>query len=128
MQRSRKQEGGGGNTGSEDDKAKKEKEDILKNKKLQKKFQVAVAKASKKMVAALIKPEKAEVAAADLSLEAAIKRRSGTPVISATSVAENVDALENAEKKFTAQQTMIKLASVKTRLNKMSKKEVTFRG
>ena len=121
-----KQEGGGGNTGSGDDKAKKEKEDILNNKKLQKKFQVAVAKASKKMVAASIEAEKAEVAAADLSLEAAIKRRSGTPIISATSVKEDVD--ENDEKKFTAQQTIIKLAAVKTRLNKMSKKEVTFRG
>ena len=121
-----KQEGGGGNAGSGDDKAK-EKEDILNNKKLQKKFQVAVAKASKKMVAASIEAEKAEVAAADLSLEAAIKRRSGTPVISATSVEEDVD--EKDEKKFTAQQTIIKLAAVKTRLNKMSKKkDVTFRG
>ena len=67
-----KKEGGRGNTGDLDDKDKGA--DILSNKKLHKKFQVAVAKASKKMVAALIEAEKAEVAAVDLSLEAAIKR------------------------------------------------------
>ena len=60
---------------------------------------MSVAKAAKKMVAASIEAEKAEVAAADQSLDAAIKRRAGTPaVISAASVAEDVDALENAEK------------------------------
>ena len=52
--------------------------------------------------------EKAEIAAADQSLEAAIKRRAeATAVISATSVAEDVNALENTEKekerKFTTQ-------------------------
>ena len=67
-----KQEGGGGNSGGGDNKAKGA--DILSNKKLQKKFQVAVAKASKKMVAASIEAEKAEVTTADLSLGAAIKR------------------------------------------------------
>ena len=104
-----------------------EAQEKKKNKKLQKKFQVLVAKAAKKMVAASMEAEKAEVAAADQSLDAAIKRRAGgTAVISAASVAEDVDALENAEKekgrKFEAQQTMIKLSSVKSRLNKMSKK------
>ena len=52
--------------------------------KLQKKYQAAVAKAAKKLVASPLEAEKAECAAADLSLEAAIKRR-GT-VVSATSV------------------------------------------
>ena len=66
-----KQEGGGGNSGVGDDKAKGA--DILSNKKLQKKFQAAVVKASKKMVDASMEAKKAEVAAADLSLEAAIK-------------------------------------------------------
>ena len=121
-----RQEGGGGNAGGEDDKAKKEVTDILHNKKLQKKFQAAVVKASQKMVAASMEAEKAEVAAADLSLEAAIKRRSEkTPVISATSVVEDDDA--EAEKKFTQQQTKIKLLAVKSRINKL-KKDVTFRG
>ena len=47
------------------------------------------------MVAASIEAEKAEVAAADLSLEAAIKRRGGSdaPVISATSVVVDDEAI-----------------------------------
>ena len=117
------QEGGGGNAGGADDKGKGA--DILSNKKLQKKFQAAVVKASKKMVAALMEAEKAEVAAAYLSLEAVIKRQSDkTPVISATSVEEDDEAA--AEKKFTQQQTKIKLSAVKSRLNKL-KKDVVFK-
>ena len=70
--------------------------------------------------------EKAEVAAADLSLEAAIKRRSDkTPVISATLVGEDDEAA--AEKKFTQQQTKVKLSAVKSRLNKLVKKDVVFK-
>ena len=122
-----KQEGGGGNAGGGDDKAKGTQDaDILSNKKLQKKFQAAVVKASKKMVAASMEAEKAEVAAVDLSLEAVIKRRSDkTPVISATSVVEDDEAA--AEKKFTQQQTKIKLSAVKSRLTKMVKKDVVFK-
>ena len=125
MQRSKKQEGGGGNAGGADDKGKGV--DIFSKNKLQKKFQAAVVKASKKMYTASIESEKAEVAAADISLKAAIKRRSDkTPIISATSVEEDDEAA--AEKKFTQQQTKIKLSTVKSRLNKMVKKDVTFRG
>ena len=118
-----KKEEVGGNASSKDDKATEKKA----NKKLQKKFQVSVVKAAKKMVAESMEAEKAEVAAADQSLDAAIKRRAGGPaVISAASVEEDVGALENAEKikekQFEAQQTIIKLSSVKARLNKMSKK------
>ena len=79
------------------------------------------------MVAASIEAEQAEVAAADLSLEAAIKRRRGSdpaPVISATSVVEDDEA--NVKKKFTQQQTKIKLLAVKSRINKL-KKDVVFK-
>ena len=94
---------------------------------MQKKFQAAVVKASKKMYAASMEAEKAEFAAEDLSLEAAIKRRSDkTPVVSATLVKEDDEAA--AEKQFTQQQTKIKLSAVKSRLNKLVKKDVTFRG
>ena len=92
------------------------------NKKLQKKFQVSVVKAAKKMVAESMEAEKAEVAAADQSLDAAIKRRAGAAVISATLVGEDENALENADKKFEAQQAIVKLSSVKARLTKMAKK------
>ena len=93
---------------------------------MQKKFQSAVVKASKKTVAASIEADKAEVAAADLSLEAAIKRRGGSdaPVISAKSVV--VDDEADAEKKFTQQQTKIKLSAVKSRINKLTK-DVVFK-
>ena len=106
-EKKQKQEGGGGNNGGLDKNDKGA--DILSNKKLQKKFQVAVAKASKKIVAASIEAKKAEVAAVDLSLEAVIKRRGDkTPVISATLVKDDDEAA--AEKKFTQQQTKIKLS------------------
>ena len=49
--KNQKQEGGGGNAGGGDDKAKGA--DVFSNKKLQKKFQAAVVKASKKVVAAM---------------------------------------------------------------------------
>ena len=104
-----KKEEGGGNASSKDDKASEKKD----NKKLQKKFQVSVVKAAKKMVAESMEAEKAEVAAADQSLDAAIKRRAGAAVISATSVGEDENALENADKKFEAQQAIVKLSSVK---------------
>ena len=72
---------------------------------MQKKFQKAVAKASKKMVAASLEAEKAEVSAMDSSLEAAIQRQSNaggkTPIISSTSVKENDDEAAAAEEKFT---------------------------
>ena len=75
------------------------------------------------MVAASLEAEKAEVAAVDQSLDAALKRRAGgTAVVSATSVVEDVDDEVAAEKKFNEQQKKIKLASVKSRLTKMSKK------
>ena len=61
----------------------------------QKKHQAAIAKATKKMCAALIEAEKAEVAAADMALEAAIQRRNGT-VISATNVVPPVPVDEDA--------------------------------
>ena len=109
----------GESASSNDDKATEKKD----NKKLQKKFQVSVAKAAKKMVAASMEIEKAEIAAADQQLDAAIKRRAGTTaVISATSVDEGVDDEAAAEKKFNQEQTKIKLSSVKSRLTKMSKK------
>ena len=75
----------------------------------------------------MIEVEIAEGAAADLSLEAAIKRRGNDPAakISATSVVEDDDA--EAEKEFTQSQTKIKLSAVKSRINKL-KKGVTFRG
>ena len=67
--------------------------------------------------------EKAEIAAADQQLDAAIKRRAGgTAVISAASVGEGENALENADKKFEAQQAIVKLSSVKARLTKLGKK------
>ena len=103
-----KQEGGRGNSGGGDDKAKGA--DILSNKKLQKKFQAAVVKASKKMYAASMEAEQAAVTASDLSLEAAIKRQSdkNVPVISATLVVEDVDDEVAADKKFNEQQKKIK--------------------
>ena len=83
---------------------------------------MSVAKAAKKMVAASLEAEKAEVAAVDQSLDAALKRRAGgTAVVSATSVVEDVDDKVAAEKKSNEQQKKIKLASVKSRLTKMSK-------
>ena len=92
---------------------------------MQKKYQAAVAKAAKKLVASSIEAEKAECAAADLSLEAAIKRRgNGAAEISATSVVEEDEA--EAEKKFTQKQTKIKLSAVKSRRNKL-KKEVVYK-
>ena len=71
--------------------------------------------------------EKTECAAADLSLEAAIKLWGNYPAakISATSVVEEDDA--ETEKEFTQSQTKIKLSAVKSRINKL-KKGVTFRG
>ena len=112
-----KKEEGGGSASSNDKASEKQN-----NKKLQKKFQVSVVKAAKKMVAESMEAEKAEVAAADQSLDAAIKRRAGAAVISATSVGEDENALENADKKFEAQQAIVKLSSVKARLTKMAKK------
>ena len=104
-----------------------EAQEKKKNNKLKKKYQAAVAKAAKKIVAASLEADKAEVAAADQQLEAALKRRAvgsavGAAVISATSVVEEVDDEVAAEKKFNEQQKKIKLASVKSRLSKMSKK------
>ena len=96
-------EGGESNTVSSDEKNKGA--NILGNKQVQKKFQKAVAKASKKMVAASIEAEKAEISAMDLSLEAAIQRQSKaggkTPIISSIWVKENDDEAAAAEKKFT---------------------------
>ena len=75
------------------------------------------------MVAASLEAEKTEVAAVNQSLDAALKRRDGgTAVVSATSVVKDVDDEVAAEKKFNEQQKKIKLASVKSQLNKMSKK------
>ena len=109
--------GGGGNTVTNESKAYK-----ATNKRLQKKFQAAVVKVSKKLVASSIEAEKAECAAADLSLDAAIKRQgNAAAVISATLVVEDDDA----EKKFTQKQTAIKLLAVKSRINKL-KKDVSF--
>ena len=104
---------------------------ILGNKGVQKKFQKAVAKASKKMVASSLEAEKAEISAMDSSLKAAIQRQSNaggkTPIISSTSVKENDDEAAATEEKFTQQQTRIKLSAVKSRINKMVKKS-TFGG
>ena len=84
---------------------------------------MSVAKAAKKMVAASLEADKAEVAAVDQQLDAALKRRAGgSAVVSATLVVDAVDNEVAAEKKFNEQQKKIKLASVKSRLNKMSKK------
>ena len=123
-------EGGESNNGGSDE--KNNGANILGNKQVQKKFQKAVAKASKKIVAASIEAKKSQITAADSSLEAAIKRRSNasdmTPIISSTLVKEKDDDEAAAEKKFTQQQTKIKLLAVKTRINKMVKKDVIFRG
>ena len=73
--RSEKREGGNSNgkrNGSTDGKE-------INKVKHQKKYQVVVAKAAKKLVASSIEAEKAEYNAVDASLEAAIKRR-GTKV------------------------------------------------
>ena len=95
--------------------------------KLQQKYQAAVTKAAKKMVAAPIAAERAEIAAADSSLELAIKRR-GT-VVSAISIVPPVPVDEDAvaEKELAQKQTVIKLCSVKSRINKL-KKDVSFSG
>ena len=85
---------------------------------------MTVVRASKKLVASSIEVEKAECAAADLSLDAAIKRRGNDATISATSVVEDDDA--EAEKKFTQKQTKIKLSAVKSGINKL-KKDVVFK-
>jgi len=97
--------GGGGGGG----------DDKVSGKAEQKKYQATVAKAVKKMCAASISAEKAEVAAADEALEAAIKRRNGT-VISATNVVSPipVDEDENAGQQHAQKQTTLKLSSVKT--------------
>ena len=70
--------------------------------------------------------ERAECAAADLSLKAAIKRQDNNPVakISATSIVKDDDA--EAEKEFTWKKTTIKLSAVKSRINKL-KKDVSFK-
>ena len=71
--------------------------------------------------------ERAEYAAADLSLEAAIKRRGGSEVsVSATSVVF-VDEEVVTEKEMAQKQTALKLSSVKFRINKL-KKEVYSSG
>ena len=92
---------------------------------MQKNYQATVAKAAKQLVASLMKAERAECAAADLSLEAAIKRQGNYPAakISATLVIEDDNA--EAEKAFTWKQTTIKLSVVKSRINKL-KKDVSF--
>ena len=68
----------------------------------------------------------------DSSLEAVIQHWSNaggkTPVISSTLVKGNDDEATAAEEKFTQQLTGIKLSAVKTRINKMVKKDLTFRG
>ena len=99
---------------------------------MQEKYQAAVAKAAKQLVASSMEAERAECAAADLSLKAVIKRRGNDPAdkisamsVSATSVIEDDDAV--AEKEFTQNQTKIKLSAVKFRINKL-KKDVSFRG
>ena len=120
--------GGGGGDNAAADTAKAE----TIAKKLQKKYQAAVAKAAKQLVASSMEAERVECVAADLSLEAAIKRRGNDSAakissmsVSATSVIEDDDAV--AEKEFTQNQTKIKLSAVKSRINKL-KKGVTFRG
>ena len=85
---------------------------------------MVVVKASKKLVASSIEAEKAECAAADLSLGVVIKRRGdAAAVISAMLVIEDADA----KKKFTQKQTVIKLSAIKFRINKL-KKNVSFKG
>ena len=86
----------------------------------------------KQLVASSMEAERAECAAADLSLEAAIKRRGNdlaakinATSVSATSVIEDDDAV--GEKEFTQNQTKTKLFAVKSRINKL-KKGVIFRG
>ena len=103
--------GGGGNSnksgsGCGDDVATDEAKADKTAKKLQKKYQAAVAKAAKQLVASSMEAERAECAAADLSLEAAIKRWGNDPaakisstLVSATSVI--VDDDTEAEKGFT---------------------------
>ena len=89
------------------------------------------------MCAASIAAVKAEVATADVALEAAIKRWNGT-VISATNVVPPVPVDEDAvaEQKHAQAQTALKLSSVKSsntialssvksRINKL-KKDVSF--
>ena len=81
---------------------------------------------TKKLVASSIEVEKAECPAADLSLEAAIKRRGGDSAkISATSVIQDDDAV--AEKESTQNQTKLKLSAVKSRINRL-KKGAAFSG
>ena len=92
----RKSEGRGGNSnkpggGGDNDKADKVK--------IQMRYQAVVAKATKKLVTSSIEAERAEYAAADLSLEAAIKRRGDSTVkVSATLAIEDKYAI--AEKEF----------------------------
>ena len=86
---------------------------------------MTVAKVAKKLATSPIEAERAECAAVDLSLEAAIKRRGGDSVkISATSVIQNDDAV--AEKKITQKQIQLKLSAVKSRINKL-KKDVSLK-
>ena len=109
-----KSSGGGGDDVAAD-KAKADKA----AKKLQKNYPAAAAKAAKQLEASSMEAERAECAAADLFLEAAIKRRGGDPAakISATSVIEDDYAV--AEKDFTQNQTKLKLSAVKSRINKL---------
>ena len=102
---------------------------MTKHKKRKKKQQIeeeipgSGCKGCKKIVAASLEADKAEVAAVDQQLDAALKRRAaGSAVVSATSVVDDVNDEVAAEKKFNEQQKKIKLASVKSRLSKMSKK------
>ena len=90
---------------------------------MHKNYQSPVAKAAKQLVVSSIE---AECAAADLSLETAIKRRGNDPAakISATLVVEDDEA--EAEKEFTRSKTKIKLSAVKSRINKL-KKDVAFK-
>ena len=99
------------------DKAKDDKAtDDKAEKTLQKKYQAAVVKASKKLVASSIEVERAECTAADLSLEAATKRRGDDSTkISATSVIQEDDAV--AREEFTQKQTQIKLSTAKSKIN-----------
>ena len=93
---------------------------------MQKKYQAAVAKVAKQLVVNSMEVERAECAAADLSLKAAIKRRGGDSVkVSTTPVIQDDDA--DAEKEFSQSQTKIKLSAVKSRINKL-KKDVLFKG
>ena len=68
----------------------------------------------------MIEAEIAECATADLSLEAATNRRGGSAVkVSATLVIEDEDVV--AEKEITWKQTVIKLSSVMSRMDKLKK-------